>query len=139
MKRILIGVSALVFVLSLTAPAMAVSPTPSQCSGMTFDHVITNNDYGVVINGTGGRDLIFANGGDVIRGNGGNDCIVTSQGGNSIDAGSGNDVVVAEGTGNSVLGGSGNDNLTVVDNTSFINGGTGHNVCVGTDAVKNCN
>lgn len=103
MKKIILS-AILGGVMAFSASPVLASATPSQCSSMTFDHVITVTAWGQNVKGTSGRDLIFVNGGSMVSGLGGNDCIVTSSGGNYIDAGAGHDVVVASGWGNYCVG-----------------------------------
>lgn len=124
MKKILAFLSTAVLFLLGSSVALAVPPTPSQCTGMVFDNVIVSTTWGDSVTGTSGRDLIFVNGGTSVQSLGGADCISTSLGGNDINAGAGNDVIVVNGSGN------------------FVNGGTGYNLCYGLDSTSgsvNCN
>lgn len=122
MKKLIISLVVVGLMVLTVSPVMAAPATPSQCSGMTFDHTIVSTKYGNKVIGTSGRDLIFVTGGSSVSGLGGADCIVTSQGGNSINAGAGNDKVVFQGWGN------------------FANGGAGSNHCYlsGGDKTINC-
>ncbi len=160
MKKIIsiaaIGISTIIFAFAQPVSA-ATPPTPSQCSGMTFDNTIVGTPASETLTGTPGRDLIFGMGGsDTISSQGANDCIVTSVNANSrVFADTGNDVVVAQGadwinagSGNDkvygtsasavyVYGADGDDEIRLSGQGSVANGDTGKDTCQATRTV-NC-
>lgn len=119
LKRILIAGSSVALTLSLLATPAGAVTIPAQCNGMVFDHVIVGTQFGEVLNGTSGRDLIIGVGGDVIKGNDGKDCLV-SGGLSVVKGGKGNDVIVG-GSKDSINGEAGTDTCTALVLSSIKN------------------
>lgn len=127
-------------------------PQGAACDGGSFEHPHTLpvecagniNDYNIIqgtngndnLNGSSGKDLIFAYGGDdKVDASNGDDCIVAGPGDDKLDGSNGNDVVFGNegddkldgGNGQDFLiAGSGNDNLFGTNGNDYMIGGSGN-------------
>lgn len=117
-----------------------VVPTPP-ILGTDGDDILVGGDYGAVVDGFGGNDLVSTGAGnDTVFGGDGDDHIVTSAGDDEVRAGAGNDVVfggvgddrLSGGAGDDRLfGGSGRDILFGDAGGDLLSGGAGADLLIG--------
>ncbi len=85
-----------------------------------------SDDTGEVITGTGGDDVICAEGGnDEIDARGGNDIILAGEGNDEIDGGGGNDKIIGDRGEDEATGGDGKDLIEGGDGVDDLSGGGG--------------